>query len=63
MICKIVAIQAVALVRPRTNCVEGTKTPHQRLEHAATAGQTQLAVTHATELVEEMQKLMRVLAE
>jgi len=43
--------------------VSGLSARSKALEHAATAGQTQLAVTHATELVEEMQKLMRVLGE
>lgn len=43
--------------------VSGLSARTRALEHAATAGQTQLAVTHATELVEEMQKLMRVLGE
>jgi len=43
--------------------VSGLSARSKALEHAAAAGQTQLAITHATELVEEMQKLMRVLAE
>lgn len=43
--------------------VSGLSARSRALEQAASAGQTQLAVTHATELVEEMQKLMRVLAE
>lgn len=43
--------------------ISGLSARSQALEQAARAGQTQLAITHATELVEEMQKLMRMLAE
>ena len=43
--------------------VSGLSARSRALEHAANAGATELAVTHATELIEEMQKLMRVLAE
>ncbi len=43
--------------------VSGLSARSTALEQAAESGQTQLAVTHATELIEEMQKLMRVLAE
>lgn len=43
--------------------VSGLSARSSALENAAAAGATELAVTHATELIEEMQKLMRVLAE
>lgn len=43
--------------------VSGLSARSRVLEHAAMAGATELAVTHATELIEELQKLMRVLAE
>jgi CheY-like chemotaxis protein len=43
--------------------VAGLSARSQALEQAAETGQTQLAITHATELIDEMQKLMRMLAE
>ncbi len=41
----------------------GLSARSQALEQAASAGQTQLAITHATELIEAMQKLTQMLAE
>lgn len=43
--------------------VSGLSARSRALENAASAGATELAVTHATELIEEMQKLLLVLAE
>lgn len=43
--------------------ITGLSARSQALEQAASTGQTRLAITHATELIEEMQKLMRMLAE
>ena len=43
--------------------VSGLSARSRVLEQAAMDGATELAITHATELIEKLQKLMRVLAE
>jgi len=42
--------------------VTGLSSRSRVLEQAAETGETQLAITHATELIEELHKLMRMLA-
>lgn len=43
--------------------VSGLSARSRALEQAAKAGETELAITHATDLIEALQKLMRMLAE
>jgi len=43
--------------------VSGLSARSQALEQAAKVGETELAITHATDLIEELNKLMRMLAE
>lgn len=43
--------------------VSGLSARSKALEQAARAGETELAITHATDLIEELNKLLRMLAE
>jgi len=43
--------------------VSGLSARSQALEQAAKAGESELAITHATDLIEELHKLMQMLAE
>lgn len=43
--------------------VSGLSARARALEHAANAEETELAITHATDLIEELNKLMRMLGE
>ncbi len=43
--------------------VSGLSARSRALEHAARAGETELAITHATDLIEALQKLLSMLTE
>ena len=43
--------------------VSGLSARSKALEHAANAGETELAITHATDLIEALHKLLRMLTE